>query len=358
MSPSGPIARGGIALALGSAALFGASTPIAKLLLGSIDPWLLAGLLYLGSGAGLTLLRLGRGRLGDGSAEAPLARADLPWLAAAILAGGVVGPLLLMVGLRLTQASAASLLLNLEGLATLAIAWLAFREPVDRRLLVGAFAILAGAALLSWQGGRLGLGWGAVAIAGACLAWGIDNNLTRRIAAADPLQIALSKGLVAGAVNLGLALVGGAAWPSPGPLLAALVLGFFGYGVSLVLFVLALRQLGTARTGAYFATAPFLGALLAVLLLGDAVTPVLLAAALLMAIGLYLHLAERHEHDHVHEPAEHAHRHVHDAHHDHPHATGDPPGEPHSHWHRHAPLVHRHPHYPDLHHRHEHRRHG
>jgi drug/metabolite transporter (DMT)-like permease len=347
--------RGGILLALASAALFGASTPIAKLLLDTTDPWLLAGLLYLGSGAGLTLLRLGRRGLGQGSAEAPLGRADLPWLAAAILAGGVVGPLLLLVGLRLTQASAASLLLNLEGLATLAIAWLVFREPVDRRLLVGAAAILGGAALLSWQGGGLGLGWGAVAIAGACLAWGIDNNLTRRIAAADPLQIALSKGLVAGLVNLCLALAGGAAWPSPDTVLAALVLGFFGYGVSLVLFVLALRQLGTARTGAYFATAPFLGAILAVLLLGEPVTPLLVAAAGLMALGLYLHLAERHEHDHAHAPAEHAHRHAHDEHHRHDHAVADPPGEPHSHWHRHAPLFHRHPHYPDLHHRHGHR---
>ena len=358
MSLLGRPARGGIALALGSAALFGASTPIAKLLLGSIDPWLLAGLLYLGSGAGLALLRLGRSRAGGATAEAPLSRGDLPWLAAAILAGGIVGPLLLLVGLRLTPASAASLLLNLEGLATLAIAWLAFREPVDRRLLVGAAAILGGAVLLSWRGGAIGLGWGAAAIAGACLAWGIDNNLTRRIAAADPLQIALAKGLAAGAVNLGLALALGAAWPSPGPLLAALVVGFFGYGVSLVMFVLALRQLGTARTGAYFATAPFLGAILAVLLLGEPLTPILLAAGALMAIGLYLHLAERHEHDHVHEPAEHAHRHAHDEHHRHNHATADPPGEPHSHWHRHAPLVHRHPHYPDLHHRHGHRRQG
>jgi drug/metabolite transporter (DMT)-like permease len=344
--------RGGIVLALASALLFGASTPCAKLLLGSVDPWLLAGLLYLGSGGGLLLVRL----LRRGGGEAPLARADLPWLAAAIAAGGVAGPLLLLLGLSRSSAAATALLLNLEGLATLAIAWLAFREPVDRRLLVGAFAILAGAALLAWPaGGGVALGWGGALVAAACLAWGIDNNLTRKVAAADPVDIALLKGLVAGAVNGGLALAGGAALPPPGPLAAALVVGFLGYGVSLVLFVLALRQLGTARTGAYYATAPFIGAALSVLLLGEAATPLLLAAGALMAVGLYLHLAERHEHEHAHEPVEHEHRHLHDAHHRHAHAAGDPPGEPHSHRHRHGRLVHRHPHYPDLHHRHGHR---
>jgi drug/metabolite transporter (DMT)-like permease len=339
-------------LALGSALLFGASTPFAKLLLGRVDPWLLAGLLYLGSGAGLSLVRLLRG----GGREAPLARADLPWLAAAIAAGGVAGPLLLMVGLAHNGAAGTALLLNLEGLATLAIAWLAFREPVDSRLVAGALAILAGAALLAWPaGGGVGLGWGAVAVAGACLAWGIDNNLTRKVAGADPVTIALLKGLAAGAVNGGLALAAGAALPGPGALAGALLVGFLGYGVSLVLFVLALRQLGTGRTGAYYATAPFIGAALAVLLLGEPASPLLLAAGALMAIGLYLHLAERHEHEHAHEPAEHDHRHVHDAHHRHAHAPGDPPGEPHSHPHRHGRLVHRHPHYPDLHHRHGHR---
>ncbi|MFO1059097.1 MAG: DMT family transporter [Dongiaceae bacterium] len=318
--------RGGIVLALASALLFGASTPLAKLLLGSVDPWLLAGLLYLGSGGGLLLVRMLRR---GGGGEAPLRRADLPWLAGAIAAGGVAGPLLLLLGLARGSAAATALLLNLEGLATLAIAWLAFREPVDRRLLAGAFAILAGAALLAWPAaGGLALGWGAVLVAAACLAWGIDNNLTRKVAAADPVTIALLKGLAAGAVNGGLALAGGAALPPPGALAAALLVGFLGYGVSLVLFVLALRQLGTARTGAYYATAPFIGAALAVLLLGEPATPLLLAAGALMAVGVYLHLAERHEHDHDHQPVEHEHRHLHDAHHAHAHAAGDPPGEP------------------------------
>jgi drug/metabolite transporter (DMT)-like permease len=199
-------------------------------------------------------------------------------------------------------------------------------------------------------------GIGAAAIAGACLAWGLDNNLTRRLSAADPVQIAAIKGLAAGVVNLVLALAAGAAMPYMVALGSAALIGFLGYGVSLVLFVLALRHLGTARTAAYFSMAPFIGALVAIALLGEAVTPQLIGAGLLMAVGLYLHLAERHEHEHRHEALVHEHRHLHDEHHRHEHLPGDPAGEPHSHPHRHAPLVHRHPHYPDLHHRHAHNR--
>jgi drug/metabolite transporter (DMT)-like permease len=342
-------------MALASAALFGASTPLAKLLLGGgVDPWLLAGMLYLGSGVGLGLTHVARGLLGVPAAEAPLRHADLPWLALVVLSGGVIGPLLLMLGLTRTPASSAALLLNAEGLATMGIAWLVFKENVDRRLLFGALAILAAAALLSWQGGPSGVGLGALAIIGACLAWGIDNNLTRKLSSADSVQIAAIKGLVAGSVNLGLALAHGAALPAAPSIAGAAVVGFFGYGVSLVLFVLALRHLGTARTGAYFSTAPFLGTILALLIFREPVTVQLAAAAVLMAIGLYLHLAERHEHDHLHEALEHEHRHVHDEHHQHGHDPAETKGEPHTHRHRHSPMTHRHPHYPDLHHRHGH----
>ncbi len=347
----------GALLALASAALFGASTPLAKLLLGDgVDPWLLAGLLYLGSGLGLSLARLGR-RLrapAEAEAEAPLRRTDIPWLVLVVASGGVAGPLLLMLGLARTPASSAALLLNVEGLATMAIAWVAFKENVDRRLLAGAFAILAAAVLLSWQGGPTGVGLGALAIVGACVAWGLDNNLTRKLSGADPVQIAAIKGVVAGAVNLTLALAHGARLPGPSGIAAAGVVGFFGYGVSLVLFVLALRDLGTARTGAYFSTAPFIGAALSLFLFREPLTIPLAAAAVLMAGGVYLHLSERHEHEHLHEAMDHEHRHVHDDHHRHTHGPGDPPGEPHSHRHRHPPLRHKHPHYPDLHHRHGH----
>ncbi len=341
----------GAPMALASAALFGASTPLAKLLLGGgVDPWLLAGLLYLGSGIGLGLVHLGRGVLGVPAPEAPLRRGDLPWLGLVILSGGIVGPVLLMLGLAHTAASSAALLLNLEGLATMVIAWVVFKENVDRRLLIGAAAILGGALILSWSGGPAGLG--ALAITGACVAWGVDNNLTRRLSSADPVQTAAIKGLSAGAVNLALAFGRGARLPDPGSVVAAGVVGFFGYGVSLVLFVLALRHLGTARTGAYFSTAPFLGAALALALFREPVTVQLVGAALLMTIGVCLHLSEKHEHDHAHELMDHEHHHLHDEHHQHVHQAGDPIGEHHTHWHQHTALRHKHPHYPDLHHQH------
>jgi drug/metabolite transporter (DMT)-like permease len=339
----------GALLALASAALFGASTPFAKALVGAVAPWLLAGLLYLGSGLGLLVASFAlKGR------EAPLRRADLPWLAAIVLAGGVIGPVLLMFGLAATPASSAALLLNLEGVLTLAIAWVVFRENVDLRIGAGAAAILLGAGLLSWNGTAQQFGWGTIAIAAACLAWAIDNNLTRKLSNADPLQVAMVKGLAAGSVNVALALAIGARWPGPATVAAAGAIGFLGYGVSLALFVLALRHLGTARTAAYFSLAPFVGAALAIVFFAEPVTPVFIAAAGLMAMGLYLHLAERHAHEHAHDTLVHEHRHAHDAHHHHAHAPGDPAGEPHSHAHAHGGLVHSHPHFPDIHHRHSH----
>ncbi|HKA53979.1 MAG TPA: EamA family transporter, partial [Candidatus Binatia bacterium] len=310
-----------------------------------------AGLLYLGSGSGLALwwwLRRGFQR-GDAQ-EASLQLSDLPWLTGAILAGGIVGPLLLMVGLALTPASSASLLLNLEGVFTAVVAWFVFKEHCDRRIAAGMLAIIAGGLLLSWAGRpQFGVPWGAAAIVGACLAWGLDNNLTRRVAAGDPLQIAGLKGLIAGAVNLTLARAAGVNLPGFLTVVTAAVVGFFGYGVSLAFFVLALRHVGTARTGAYFSVAPFIGAALAVLVLGERPTLSFLAAAGLMGIGVWLHLTEQHQHQHRHEPLAHDHRHVHDEHHRHGHDE-----EPHSHPHSHPEILHSHLHYPDIHHRHGH----
>jgi drug/metabolite transporter (DMT)-like permease len=343
----------GAPLAFASAALFGVTAPLSKILLAAFDPQLLAGALYLGAGIGLASVSLGRCARKMPAAEAPLRRADLPWLAVIVLTGGVIGPLALMQGLKLTSAANASLLLNLEGLATMAIAWVVFRENVDARLLSGAAAILCGAALLSWQGWGLSLDSGALLVAGACLAWGIDNNLTRKLSSADPVSIATVKGLVAGGVNVAAALfLRGAVLPAPDSMMLAALLGFVGIGVSLVLFILALRHLGTARTGAYFSLAPFIGALAAIFLLHEAPTLRLAVAGVLMAFGVWLHLSERHEHEHEHEPLEHEHAHVHDEHHRHDHEG--PVVEPHAHRHVHARLVHGHPHYPDLHHRHGH----
>jgi drug/metabolite transporter (DMT)-like permease len=344
----------GAAYALASALLFGVSTPFAKALLGTgTDATLLAGMLYAGSGIGLSIVQLSRVALDRRAWEAPLRARDWPRLTGTVLLGGVLAPLCLMLGLKTTEASSAALLLNLESVATMVIAWLVFRENVDRRLLLGALAIVAGASLLAWNG-NFTPSVGALLVVLACLLWGMDNNITRGLAAADPEQIALIKGLVAGGANAALALAMGATLPAWHTVALAGVLGFFGYGVSLVLFVKALRYLGAARTSAYFSTAPFLGALVALTLYREPVTLLLLSAALFMAVGVYLHLSESHEHEHSHDALEHEHRHVHDEHHQHNHPAGVDSGEPHSHWHRHPALIHSHRHFPDLHHHHEH----
>ena len=348
----------GVGAALGAALLFGAGTPLAKMLLAGTDPWLLAGLLYLGSGLGLTLLRIFR----RSERRARLAQGEWPWLAGAVLFGGVLGPVLLMWGLVGMPASGAALLLNAEGVFTAVIAWVVFRENVDRRIFIGMLAIVAGAVVLSWPGqARFGDALPALAVLGACLAWGIDNNLTRKVSLTDAAWLASVKGLAAGATNLVLALALGAKWPSAPLIGGAMAVGLLAYGFSLVLFVVALRHLGTARTGAYFSVAPFFGALVAVLGLGETVTAPLLMAGVLIAIGVWLHLSERHEHGHAHEVLEHEHAHEHDAHHQHEHDGEHPavlsgvPGLSHTHWHRHEPLRHDHPHFPDAHHQHGHR---
>jgi drug/metabolite transporter (DMT)-like permease len=349
-----PARSRGVLYAFFAAALFGISAPLAKALLRGSSPELLAGLLYLGSGVGLAIVAAVR--RGDREAtEAPLSRRDAPWLGAAILFGGVTGPVLLMIGLTRTPAASASLLLNLEGVFTALLAWVVFRENVDKRIALGMFAIVLGGLVLSWEGrAHFGGMAGPLAVAAACLCWGIDNNLTQKVSGGDPVQVAMLKGLFAGTVNVLLALVLGAHWPMLPTLGAALVLGFFSYGVSLVLFVLALRYLGTARTGAYFSVAPFVGAAAAIVGFGERPTVFFAIGAACMAVGVWLHLTEHHEHEHVHEEMRHTHAHVHDDHHQHEHSPDDPPGEPHSHPHRHTRLVHSHPHFPDLHHRHGH----
>lgn len=344
--------------ALGAALLFGASTPLAKLLGLDLGPQLLAGLLYLGSGLGLAALMLLRqlrlrGRPGA-AASLRIPAHDLPWLLGAIAAGGVVGPVLLMAGLASTDAATASLLLNVEGVLTALLAWWVFKENADRHVVLGMAAIVAGGALLSWQPGRVGLSGGALLIVAACACWAVDNNLTRKVATHDALLLACLKGLVAGLTNTVLALGLGAAWPAMPSLLASLAVGFAGYGLSLVLFVLALRGLGTARTGAYFSVAPLFGVLLSLALWPAMPGWTFWLAAALMATGVWLHLRERHEHEHTHAALAHAHRHVHDEHHQHQHAFAWDGSEPHAHPHQHAVLTHRHAHYPDVHHRHGH----
>jgi drug/metabolite transporter (DMT)-like permease len=350
----------GVAAAVGSAVLFGASAPLAKWLLAQVSPLMLAGLLYMGSGLGLALYRFV-----SGASRPRLVRAEWVWLFAAVLCGGVVAPVLLMWGLSLMPASHASLLLNAEAVLTAGLAWLVFKENFDKRIALGMAAIVAGALVLSWplagsQSAAQPLElvesmWPALAVVAACFFWALDNNFTRKVALADASWIAGFKGVVAGATNLSLAFFMGAALPDIARLSLALVVGFFAFGISLTLFVLALRHLGTARAGAYFSTAPFVGAAMSVVFLGDVVTWPLLAAALLMGVGIWLHLSENHVHSHQHAWLRHAHEHSHpalDGHHGHAH-TPTFAGK-HTHAHQHEPLKHTHSHFPDAHHRHEH----
>lgn len=340
-------------VALAAAALFGASTPFAKLLQADIAPALLAGLLYLGSGAGLALVKTALA-LARHQREPALQRGDYPWLIGAILCGGIAAPLLLMWGLAGAAAAGVSLLLNFEGVLTALIAALAFREAVSARVWLGACLMLGAGLLLGYapQAGY-GVSLRALAVIGACALWALDNNLTRNISAADPVTIAMIKGLAAGGVNTAAALSLGASLPAALPLALALALGWLGYGISLALYILALRHLGSARAAAHFSTAPFIGAALAVALLGEPLTRGFAAAFLLMLAATRLVLTEQHAHTHQHEYLRHEHAHTHDAHHQHAH-RGDEGPEPHSHTHVHAAQMHTHPHLPDLHHRHPH----
>jgi len=343
----------GIVYALLAAALFGASTPFAKRLVGDVQPLMLAGLLYLGSGLGLSMM-LGLRKLaarGDLDIAWP-ARSDCGWLASAIFFGGFLGPVLLMYGLAATTAGNASLLLNFESVFTALIAWFVFRENFDRRIAWGMLLIVAGAVVLSWAPDAGDVARGSLLVVAACACWAIDNNLTRRISASDAMGVAGLKGLIAGGVSLACALQLGQSVPPFAKVLAAALLGLLSYGVSLMLFVLALRNLGAARTGAYFAVAPFFGAVLAIFVAHEPLTLQLAAAGALMALGVYLHLTERHEHVHTHEKMAHEHSHRHDEHHRHPHDLPWDGTEPHTHVHRHDALVHGHPHFPDIHHRH------
>ena len=343
--------------ALAAALLFGASTPLAKVLTGDISPLLLAGLLYLGSGLGLGILLLARRLRARGSdqpvASVKIPRAELPWLLGAIVAGGMLGPALLMLGLAKTDAASASLLLNVEGVLTAVIAWVVFRENADRQIVLGMVAIVLGGVLLAWEPGGATLSPGALLIVAACLCWAVDNNLTRKVSTNDAMLIACLKGLIAGACNTTIAFLTNAAIPGLSAVGLSLLVGFFGYGLSLTLLVIALRTLCTAER---VPTSPLHRFLASFSLVLWPEPPNLLfwAAAVLMGVGVWLHLRERHEHAHTHDPLAHSHRHRHDEHHQHEHAFAWDGTEPHAHPHHHAVLTHAHPHYPDIHHRHPH----
>jgi len=333
---------------LAAALLFGASTPLAKALLSSISPLTLAGLLYLGGAIGALPFAF-RG----GSAEVRRDARQRRLLAFAVVFGGGLAPVLLLLGLHSARAASVSLWLNMEIVATAILAWTLFRENFDRRTLAAAGLVLLGGIVLAAPEGLAGWKAGAL-VAGACLCWGLDNNLTALVSGFTPAQTTVAKGLIAGTVNLLLGLCVGQPFPAPAPLAAALGVGAFSYGLSIMLYIFGAQHLGATRSQLLFATSPFLGVILAWTALGERIQPAQLAAVPCIAAGLYFMLTARHEHEHTHEAAVHAHSHRHDdGHHTHVH-PGLPAGVRHTHAHEHEPMTHTHPHVPDLHHRHRH----
>jgi drug/metabolite transporter (DMT)-like permease len=350
-------------IALLAAALFGASAPFAKILLQNINPWWLSAILYLGSGLGVSIIFI-KSKLTNKSALFELTKKDLPWLLGSILFGGILGPTLLMYGLSQLDGTAGSLLLNMEGVFTAFLAWFIFKEHFDKKIFIGMLFILCGGFILSlppnifshFEWNSISSSTGSLLILGACLSWGIDNNLTRNISASNPYEITAIKSLIAGTTNAFIAWSLSPLIPPAQYFALGSLVGFLGYGLGLILFVHSLRTLGTSRTSAYFATAPFVGAILSLLILNESLHINLLISAIFMGLGVWLHLTESHSHEHHHHFMEHQHEHTHDEHHNHthePHLKVDPK-KPHSHWHSHEPIVHAHAHYPDIHHRHEH----
>jgi len=344
-----------IAFAVISASLFGVGIPFAKLLTDNVDPVALAGLLYLGAFAGLTAYAIAARLVRrERSSSAPLDRGDAPWLAGATVSGGIIAPICLMTGLTLTAGFTASLLLNLEGLATALIAYLFFRENLGWRLGLAVACMTAAGILLSWDPST-----GALTVSGpllllaAGIAWGIDNNLTRRISDKNPIQISQVRGLVAGTTSVSIALLLGLDIPVGRSLVFALILGSVSYGASLVFFIQALQGMGASRTGAFFSIGPFIGAAVSVVLLDERLGWTVAPAAALMVVGVLAIVYERHSHLHMHEEVTHTHLHSHDDHcHDHAHESLE--AGPHVHEHTHTSMSHDHVHWPDIHHRHDH----
>jgi drug/metabolite transporter (DMT)-like permease len=335
--------------ALTAAIFFGASAPIAKLLLGNISPIFLAAFLYLGSGAGISLTKLVQ-RISSDETEAGIKRADLKWLAGAIISGGIIAPIILMVSLQNTPASTASLLLNFEGVGTTVLALLFFKESISRRAWIAILVITAASIFLStdFRGGFT-FSLGAFGIISACVLWGLDNNFTRNISGKDPLVIVAWKGLIAGSFSFLLAWSLGNPLPSIKTILFTLILGFISYGLSTLLFIRSMRGLGASRTSALYGTAPLAGVILSIFMFGELPSFFFVIAAILMIGGALLLINENHEHTHIHTAMIHEHSHSHDSAHGHDDSTGV-----HSHEHEHLVEKHEHDHMPDIHHRHGH----
>jgi len=343
--------------ALLAAILFGASAPLSKLLLGEVQPVPLAAFLYLGSGTGaFLLLFFQRIRYKGQIVEANLTRYDMPWLAGALVAGGIAAPIILLLGLERTPATTASLLLNFESVATTLIAVSFFKESIDRRIAGAIGLVTLASILLTWTGNKWGVSLGALGVVGACLLWGLDNNFTRHISAKNPLIIVTIKGLGAGMFSLVLGILLRQHLPGLKMALLAMGLGSISYGISIQLFIVAMRHMGAARTSTLFGTAPFVGVALSLFLLRETPSILFWASLPFMLAGAWLMLTENHNHHHIHELVEHNHSHSHpDEHHVHENLENIPlVNGSHAHTHKHDALNHDHAHAPDLHHRHEH----
>jgi len=337
-------------LALVSAALFGAATPASKALLQDLSAFQLAGLLYLGAAAAMLAVSVRRR-----SWRPPwrMDRRNRYRLSGAVFFGGLLGPVLLLAGLKLASAASVSLWLNLELIATATLGHIVFKDQLGRFGWLGVAGVLAASVLLAWDEGAAGL-WAGLLVAGACTCWGADNHLTALIDGITPAQSTFWKGLAAGSVNLTIGLLVAPVHVAPVGVLLALLVGAFSYGLSISLYIAAAQGIGATRAQLFFASAPFFGVALAAVALGETITPAQITAAFVLSASLFFLFRDRHAHHHVHEALAHEHAHRHDdGHHTHAHPDMDP-GHRHSHWHEHEPLVHSHPHWPDLHHRHRH----
>lgn len=337
-------------LALISAALFGVATPFSKVLLEAAHPFLLAALFYLGAAVVLLPKSIS---LQLKSPIRKLSKSDMMNLWGSLFFGGMIGPVFLLFGLRYTQATDASLLLNLETPATTLLAYWFFKENIGKRVAVSNIGIVFAGAILTFEGTSLP-GLGGILIAIACIAWGLDNNHTASIHNIDPVRCTFLKGITFGTVNLIIASGFIKLWPSFHTIFMALVIGAFSYGISIVLYITSARELGAARSQMVFASAPLFGVIVSQLYLGELFHIYQLIGAVLMIAMFILLFTEKHSHPHRHSPLDHSHRHHHnDAHHDHIHKSKASPNEHHTHRHMHEPKAHDHLHLPDLHHRHD-----
>lgn len=337
-----------VLLALLSAALFGASAPAGKAVIGSFTPFQLAGLLYLGAALG-SLPVVVRQHRGKPFSVPKSARSKL---LGALICGGMAAPAY-MFSLTLAPASTVSMYLCLESPFTALLAALFFKEHIGKLGILGVLGTTAAAILLSAGQGAAGL-FAALAAAAACLLWSLDNNLTAVMDGITPVEFTFWKGLAAGSINFAMGCLVQPLHASAQALLCAIAIGALCYGLSITCYIAAAQRLGAMRSQIIFASAPFWGVGIAAIALGERLTGTQIVAGGILVASIIVLLRDKHDHAHKHEAMSHTHEHSHDdGHHNHVH-EGESPSLRHSHWHQHESIEHSHPHLPDLHHRHSH----